>query len=93
MWERPRAHLDGDAINAAEHFVVVEDLLHSFLGIADNERPLGSAERIEVGAADRGPSALLADLSKHPLVAGKVIITRFLCRGGKGSQGMDADFE
>ena len=71
----------------------MEDLLHSFLCIADDESSIRAAEGLEVGAANRGPSALLADLSEHPLVAGKVIITRFLGRGGKGAERMDADLE
>ena len=78
MRQRARAHLNRDPVNASEHFIVVEDFFCSLFCVTDNKRPFRTTEDVEVGSSDRRPSAFLADLAEHPLIAGEVIIAGFL---------------
>ena len=92
MRQRPRAHLDRDPVDPSQNLVVMEDLLHAFRRVTDDERAPGSAESLEVGASNGWPPPFLPDLAEHPFVTGEVVVTRLLSRGGERSEGMDAYF-
>ena len=72
--ERRDTHLEGDARDAAEHFVHVEDFLRNGLGIADEQSACGSADGVELRARGRRPAAFLADLGEGFRIAGIKVV-------------------
>ena len=86
-------HLEGEAGDAAEGFVDVEEFGGYGFGVADDEGSGGAAEGVELAAGGWGPAALFADLGEGLGVAGEEVVGGLLVGVGEEADGVDADFE
>jgi hypothetical protein len=68
------AHLEAEAVDAAEGLVEAQDFFDYGVGVADDEGSGGAAESLELIARDRGPAALLADFGEGFGVAGEEVV-------------------
>src|SRR5207302_1454210 len=66
----------------AQRFTMSNDLLDHFVGVANQQRALGTPLGVETRAADRGPSALPRDTAHRTSVAGEEVIGGFFRGGG-----------
>src|SRR5260221_11621968 len=81
MRQRGRIHLKTQARDAAQHVVIHNDLFDYFVGLAHNQRALRRSLRVEIGARDRRPSALLRDGRDGAGIPGEEVIDSLLRRG------------
>jgi hypothetical protein len=64
------AHLERDARDAAENFIVVKYLFRNRVGVADEQRAGGPARGVELSSSGRRPAAFLADLGERVRIPG-----------------------
>jgi integrase len=63
--KRRDAHLESDARDSAEDFILVQDFFRNRFGVADEQRAGGPAHGVELRSGGLRPTAFLADLGKR----------------------------
>src|ERR1700686_471861 len=84
MRKRRDAHLERDARDAAEDFIVIQYFLRNRFGIADEQRAGGPAYGVELRPGGRWPAAFLPDLGERMRVPWIKVVGSLL--GGVGQK-------
>ena len=91
--QRRHVHLKRDARDAAQGLAVSHDLLDDLVRVADQERAVRTALRVEARPGHGRPSALLPDVGDGTGVAREELIRGLPCRRGHITERVDADFQ
>ena len=68
------AHLEAEAVDAAQGFVEAEDFFGYGFGVADDEGSGGATQGFELVAGDWWPAALFADLGEGFCIAREEVV-------------------